>query len=161
MKICEFKQLKWWCLQQKTPIGTRIPCCKKVSRVVSLVPLQGLCFYVCRWNNMTWISRHENGKTIIHVLVFLFIRSGLYSCRNVTFIVSVISKETSWTKKTTTTTTKNKNAVNLYVCILCPALFNTYFSCLAFFPSLKKFTTSFCKWHNTNIYTTHMKLSVY
>ena len=49
----------------------------------------------------------EKGKTII--LIFLFIRSVLYSCRKVAFILSVISRETSWTK----------NAVKLYLCILC------------------------------------------
>ena len=35
----------------------------------------------------------QNGKTII--LFYLFIRSGLYSGHKVTFIVSVISRETS------------------------------------------------------------------
>ena len=54
-------------------------------------------------------SQHE--KKTKNYIIFLFIRSGLYSCRNFTFIVSVVSRETSWTK----------NAFILYVCILCPS----------------------------------------
>ena len=89
-------------------------------------------------------------------IIFLFICSGLFICRNGTFIASVISKKTFWTKIAV--------ILNLCVCILCPEpleLFNTYFSCLAFFfPKFTKFTPWFRKWHNicTNTYTAHMKL---
>ena len=97
LKICEFTQVKGVvCKKKKMPIGTRMPCYKNVSRVVLLVLLQGLCFYVCKRNNMIWISRHEKTAKQLYYF-FLFIRSGLYSCRKVTFIVSVISREKSWT----------------------------------------------------------------
>ena len=89
---------------KKAPIGTRMPCYKKVSRVVLLVPLQGMqCFsaFLCmqmKQHDLDFPTRENN------YIIILFIRSGLNSCRKVTFIVSVISTEISWIK----------NAVNLY-----------------------------------------------
>ena len=137
MKICEFKQFKRWCLQKKTPIGTRMPCYKKLSRVVSLEPLQARHVFLCLQMKQHEFdfSTQENGKII------LFIRSGLYICRKVIFVVSVLFRKASWTK----------NAINLYTrmsvfCTLAKplGLFNTYFSCLAFlFPTFTKFTTGF------------------
>ena len=103
-----------------------------------------VCVFVFA-DETTWIyfSTQENGKII------LFIRSGLYICRKVIFVVSVLFRKASWTK----------NAVNLYTrmsvfCTLAKplGLLNTYFSCLAFlFPTFTKFTTGFRKWHNANI----------
>ena len=52
-------------------------CCKKSF----LIPLQDLCFYVCKWNNMTWI--YDGRKRQDNYIIFLFIRFGLYSCRHV------------------------------------------------------------------------------
>ena len=86
--------LKLWCLQQKTPIGTRLPCCKKKKRVTR--GFAGTIFVLAlqmKQHDLDFPTR-ENGKTN-ELYYFLFIRSGLYSSRNVTFIVSVISKETS------------------------------------------------------------------
>ena len=90
-----------------------------------------------------------------------FIRSRLYSCRNVIFIVSVISKEKSWTKYN-----NNKQPPSFCTSVFCALakamqLLNIYFSCLAFlFPTFTMLTTCFRKWHDTKIYTAHMKLSV-
>ena len=64
-----------------------------------------LCLQI-KQHDLDFPSR-ENGKK----LYIFFIRSGLYSFYEVTFNVSVISRDTSWTK----------NAVNLYFCILCPS----------------------------------------
>ena len=64
----------------------------KVSRVVSLAPSVFLRLQM-KQHDLVFPTR-ENGKTN-ELYYFLFIRSGLYSSRNVTFIVSVISKETS------------------------------------------------------------------
>mgnify|MGYP003683760375 CR=1 FL=1 len=54
-----------------------------------------------------WFPDTSSRKRQNNYIIFLFISSGLYSCRKVTFIMSVISRETSWTK----------NAVNLYFCL--------------------------------------------
>ena len=104
LEIFEFKQLKRRYLQKKTPIGTRMPCYKKVSRVVLLVPLQGP-FFKClqmKQHDLDFATR-ENGKSII-----LFFFSFVLDC--IVVIVSVISRES-----------RTKNGVNLYVCILCPS----------------------------------------
>ena len=144
MKICEFKQFRRWCLQKKTPIGTRMPCyIKIVPRGFAGTITRHVFFCLQMKQHEFDFSTQENGKII------LFIRSGLYICRKVIFVVSVLFRKASWTK----------NAVNRYTrmsvfCTLAKplGLFNTYFSCLAFlFPTFTKFTTGFRKWHNTNI----------
>ena len=91
----------------------------------------------------TLLGFTDTRKRQKNYIIFLFFRSGLYSCRKVTFIMSAISRETSW----------SKNAVNLYFCMLfLPKpfeLLNTYFSCLAFlFSIFTMFTTCFRWFHN-------------
>ena len=144
------KTIKKVVFAEKTPTGTRIPCYKKCPALGFAGPVTKYVFVMFA-DETIWLGFSDARTRQNNYITFLFIFSGLYICCNVTFIVSVISRETSW----------KKNEVNLYVCILCLTLLNTYFSCLAFlFPTLTKFTTWFRKWHNTNIYTAHMKLSV-
>ena len=127
------------------------------------------CWYHCKAyvflfaDETTGVGVSDTRKRQNHYIIFRFIRSGLYSCRNVTFIVSVISKETSWTKKQQQQKTKTPSICTSVFCALVKAmeLLNTYFSYLAFlFLTFTKFTTCFRKWHDTNIYTANMKLSV-
>ena len=121
---------------KKTHIGTRIPRFKKC-----VTSGYKACVFMFA-DQTTWLGFPDTRKRQNNYIIFLFIRYGLYtcSCRKVTFILSVIPRETSWTK----------NAVNLYFCICALAkpfeLLNTYFSCFGLFIS--------------NIYKVHNMLSL-
>ena len=124
--MCKFKQLKRWCLQKRHPSVQEFHATKNVIK-------------------QHHIPTRENGKTI-KLFFFSFVLDFIFVV--MLNLSPAISRETSWTK----------NAVNLYVRISCLTLLGMpYFSCLALlFPTLTKFTTSFYKWYNINIYTAHM-----
>ena len=135
--IFDLGGIKRWCLQNRTPIGKRIPCFKKVSHVVLLVPLQGQCFYVCRWDNMTWISpTRENGKTMI-LFFFSFVLDCIVVVKSPLSCLQYLERHLE------------QRAPPICISVFCALvkpfeLLNTYFSCLAFlFPIFTKFTTCF------------------
>ena len=124
--------LKRWCLQQETPISTRIPCCKKKCHTWFWWYHCKACVFILT-DETTWLGFPDLFKRQNNYIIFLFIHSGLYICRNCTFIAFVISRETRLTP---------------------------FFPCLVFFfPTFTKFTPCLRKWHNTNIYTAYITWS--
>ena len=135
---------------EKRPSVQEYHAAKKVSRVVLLVRLQGLCFYACRWFP-TW----EKDKTIIS-----------FFCSFVRDCIVVVMLPLSWLYLERHLEQRTHSFCTSVFCALAKSLLlrstsNTCFSCLAFlFPTHTKFTTCLRKWHYTNIHTAHKKLSV-
>ena len=88
--------LKRWCLQQETPISTRIPCCKKKCHTWFWWYHCKACVFILT-DETTWLGFPDLFKRQNNYIIFLFIHSGLYICRNCTFIAFVISRETRLT----------------------------------------------------------------